>query len=773
MSGHSVWHFTLVGAMAASVIAALMYWVTDAQSGAAERARRARKARLVFVGGLVLLAVATLALLAAFLNHDFSLSYVYGYSSRSLSTGYLVSGVWAGQEGTYLLWALMSAVIGVALAAIAGRGRSSLDEAPVMKFYVLAHTLLLVLLLVASPFKKLAMVPADGAGLNPLLQDPWMVIHPPIVFIGYALYAVPFALAMAALVRQEYQAWVVQALPWTVAAWLFLGAGILIGAKWAYATLGWGGYWGWDPVENASLVPWLTGGALMHTLIMQRERGKMVRTNVVLATVSFLLVLYATFLTRSGVLTDFSVHSFNDLGMSGILVLVMAVVALIALSLIAARWSAMTKSRNYKESYERVVSRDFTFMLTATLFAASAAVTILGTSAPILTGLTGNPSSVGTSFYNITNAPIGFALALVMAVCPHLAWTGASVARLARSIAAPAAFGLVATVAAAMAGARGIWFQLFLFASFSALAGNVLVAVKRFRGGIRKMGGWVAHVGVAFILLGIIATSAYSTTRQVELAIGQEQEVLGWSIKYAAREAVEGIDATAPPTGWRLELSRAGSSRVRTATPYVRPTRQGMLRHPAIVSMLAHDLYISPLDEQTGDGTSGAAHTHQHVLAKGQSVEEGNLRVEFVAFDMSQHMGEGIMVVGATLKLTDVASGAELGVVTPLLGFTSSGKVQEDAYFDASGVRMGFSLTAIDAGAGLAQVLITTDAGDTGGAGGTGETGGAAGSGSVLLEVSNKPFASLLWIGSVLLLLGAAIAVVRRAQEAAALDRQR
>ena len=271
--------------------------------------------------------------------------------SRSLSTGYLVSGLWAGQEGTYLLWALLSAAIGVALAVSSGKpGR--LGESSVMKFYVLAHTLLLVLLLAASPFKKLSFTPADGAGLNPLLQDPWMVIHPPIVFVGYALYAVPFALAMAALARDDYKVWVVQALPLMVAAWLFLGAGILIGAKWAYGTLGWGGYWGWDPVENASLVPWLTGGALMHTLIMQRERGKMVRTNVVLATVSFLLVMYATFLTRSGVLTDFSVHSFSDLGMTGILVVVMAVLALVALYLIALRWGSMTKNRGYAEMYE-------------------------------------------------------------------------------------------------------------------------------------------------------------------------------------------------------------------------------------------------------------------------------------------------------------------------------------------------------------------------------------------------------------------------------------
>jgi cytochrome c-type biogenesis protein CcmF len=800
LAGYSIWHMAIVGAFAASILSTLLYFAADAHGSSGERRGTAKTARMAFACGLVLLAVATLALLAAFLGHDFSLSYVYGYSSRSLSTGYLVSGLWAGQEGTYLLWALLSAAIGVALAVSSGKpGR--LGESSVMKFYVLAHTLLLVLLLAASPFKKLSFTPADGAGLNPLLQDPWMVIHPPIVFVGYALYAVPFALAMAALARDDYKVWVVQALPWMVAAWLFLGAGILIGAKWAYGTLGWGGYWGWDPVENASLVPWLTGGALMHTLIMQRERGKMVRTNVVLATVSFLLVMYATFLTRSGVLTDFSVHSFSDLGMTGILVVVMAVLALVALYLIALRWGSMTKNRGYAETYERVASRDFTFFITATLFAASAAVTLLGTSAPLLTGWTGNPSSVAPSFYNITNAPLGFLLALVMAICPYLAWAGGSVREAAKALVPATVFALVATVVAVIMGASGIWFQLFLFASFMALAGNAIALAKRFRGGIRRMGGWMAHVGVALIFLGIVATSAYSTTVRVELSVGQEREVFGWSVKYVAREELKGIDAMGTPIGWRLAVSKAtdggGSESVRWAVPYVQPTRQGMLRHPAIVSTLSRDLYIAPLEERgvrggtgmgAGGGVSVGSHAHQFTLAKGQSVEDAGLRFEFVGFDMSQHMGEDIMVVGATLKLSDPVTGDELGTVTPLLGFTNTGRVQEPAYFEAPGGGLvAFSLVAIDAGAGRVQVMVSSGAekdsdgagtatGSDGSSGSTGGSGGSAdveeqaaqGWSTVVFEVSNKPFVSLLWIGSILLLAGAAIAVIRRAQEAQA-----
>lgn len=777
---YSSWNYALIGAFAASLIALLLYHASNRARETAERDRRARAATCLVAVEFVLLLAASAALLAAFLRHDFRLAYVTNYSSTSLPTAYLVSGFWAGQEGTFLLWATISGAIGLILAAggtggangiggdrssSAGAGGSmnggSSSWACVMRFYVLVHVALLVLLLRASPFRLLPVAPKDGAGLNPLLQDPWMVIHPPIVFIGYALYAVPFAYAMSALARDDYSGWVKPALAWTVAAWLFLGAGIIIGAKWAYATLGWGGYWGWDPVENASLVPWLAGAALMHTLIVQRESGRMVRTNIVLALASFLLVVYATYLTRSGVLSDFSVHSFSGLGISAFLVGACVLFAGLSLGMLAWRWRSMTANRAYKEPYEKVMSRDFAFFATALLLSASAAIVSLGTSAPLITRLSGSPSAVGAAFYNMTNAPLGFVLMLTLAVCPHLAYGGSEPARIGRAMIVPAVVALALTSMAVALGARGVWFVLFLFAAFLAFAGNLLALAKRARrrGGLRTVGGFAAHLGIALILVGVIATSAYSSSVTLTVRVGEEREVFGWRVRYEEREEFVAAGDSRPSVAWHLRVLRpgsdvdAGSAGIIAARPYMRPTAQGMLRHPAIVSSPTGDLYISPLDEDTSElGWNGL---RELALKKGETAESAGLTVKFVGFDMSQHLGEDAMAVGAVLEVWDISSGQALGSVMPVLGFGAGGQLQTDALLDVDSRSVAFRLVSIDAGAGLAVIRMGEP---------LPEDEAQAGLGSVTLEISTKPFAGLLWVGAVLLLAGTALALVRRAR---------
>jgi len=794
LTTYSSWNYALVSAFVASCFSLALYFASGNARTAAARERQVLLARRLFAVEFILLLAASAALFSAFLTHDFRLAYVANYSSKGLSVFYLISGFWAGQEGTFLLWATVSGAIGLVLAAsakdIASGTRTGSDsrvssaspspavsaEASVMRFYVLVHVVLMVLLLRATPFRLLPVVPADGAGLNPLLQDPWMVIHPPIVFIGYALYAVPFAYAISALARDEYSEWARPALAWTVAAWLFLGAGIIIGAKWAYATLGWGGYWGWDPVENASLVPWLSGAALMHTLIVQRERGRMVRTNIVLAIASFLLIVYATFLTRSGVLSDFSVHSFASLGLSSYLVAACVLFAALSLGMLVWRWRSMTSKRNYREPYDQTVSRDFAFFLTALLFVASAAIVSLGTSAPLLTSFSGNPSSVGQAFYNMTNAPLGFLLMLTVAVCPHLAYGASTPAQAGKAMLIPAIAAVVLTAVAVLLGATGAWFVLFLFAAFMAFASNLAVLIKRVRGrmSLRVMGGFVAHLGVALILIGVITTSAYNRTETLSLQAGEEHAVLGWKIAYVLRDEFETEGSSRPSVAWNLDVSKTGSDTAIAARPYMSPTNQGMLRHPAIVSTFASDLYISPLQEDAPRESSWADNAKEFSLHKGEQVEVDGLAVRFVGFDMSRHLGENVMAVGATLETTDISSGRALGTVTPVLGFAAGGQVQTDALIDldsadavdsgdtAGSQSVAFRLTSIDAGSGVAvlrmgRLLPEYEA-----------QANRSNQSSVTLEISVKPFASLLWVGAVLLLVGTAVAVVRRAQDASA-----
>ncbi|HYN22001.1 MAG TPA: cytochrome c biogenesis protein CcsA, partial [Thermoanaerobaculia bacterium] len=296
-----------------------------------------RFARLSYNFFAVSMVLTSAVLLLLLMLRDFRIEYVSQYSGLDLPAHYQLAAFWAGQKGSFLIWLLWGSLLGVLIKKAAGK-----DEPAVMGVYTLTLMGLLFILVRENPFVMLKEAPLDGAGLNPLLQDDWMVIHPPIMFIGYAAAAIPFAFAMAALWRRDYDNWAARAFPWALGGFLVLGCAILMGGYWAYKTLGWGGYWGWDPVENASLIPWLFGTVLIHGLHMERTRGRYRRANYVLAALVYLSVLYGTFLTRSGVLADFSVHSFVDLGISGWLIALMGGFFALSVWLLATRLPKVT-----------------------------------------------------------------------------------------------------------------------------------------------------------------------------------------------------------------------------------------------------------------------------------------------------------------------------------------------------------------------------------------------------------------------------------------------
>jgi cytochrome c-type biogenesis protein CcmF len=290
----------------------------------------ARRLYYAFTFSIVLSSV---LLMSRLLSHDFRVSYVASYSGRDLPVYYLFSTFWAGQEGSFLLWLFWGSLIGLFVLKSAKE-----QEAPVMIVNVASFIGIVAILVKQSPFRFLAETPADGQGLNPLLQDPWMVIHPPVMFAGFASLSVPFAFAIAALWRKRWDGWVIRAMPWALFTFITLGTAILMGGYWAYKTLGWGGYWGWDPVENTSLVPWLFTAALVHGMFLQKARPRHRKVNLVLAVLAYACILYGTFLTRSGVLADFSVHSFVDLGITGWLVGLITVFLGGGAALLAWRW---------------------------------------------------------------------------------------------------------------------------------------------------------------------------------------------------------------------------------------------------------------------------------------------------------------------------------------------------------------------------------------------------------------------------------------------------
>jgi len=541
--------FSLILAFVFLVISALFYLrLASGHTGSLKAARISYYLLAIFV------TLASVYLFSLFLGDRFEYGYVAGYSSADLSWLLKVSAFWAGQEGTFLLWLWFASLLGFWVMKKA-RGR----EGWVMFFYLLCQLFLFVMIFVKSPFAKLPFSPPEGRGLNPLLQSFWMVIHPPIVFVGYAALAIPFSFALSALVTDEYKGWVKTTFPWVIFSALTLGVGIFIGGYWAYETLGWGGYWGWDPVENASLIPWLFSLALLHGMLIESSKGSLRKTNLFLAIFCFLLILYGTFLTRSGVLADFSVHSFGDLGINNYLIFFLGIFTVSSLGLL------LYRSRGIAAPFfsKRVLSRQFAVFLTLLFLCLSGVLILLGTSAPILTRLFGQASAVQIDYYVNTHLPIAIALGLLLAFCPLLGWSGTPFSETVRSILPPLIAALLVAAAAFVLKVKETKLLLLLFTSLLAAFVNVQVLVSRLRESWARLGGYLAHFGLALMLIGIITSSGYNSSEKVAIPEGRTKSALGHELTFQKVRELSPKQAeikvwSGPP------LSRSTSSRIST-----------------------------------------------------------------------------------------------------------------------------------------------------------------------------------------------------------------
>lgn len=420
--------------------------------------------RLLKIFGIVTAAAVTAASLYLWFlifTNDFSVGYVAAYSSTRLPALYKISAFWAGQQGSFLLWLLIHSLVGAAL--ILKR-----TAATALAVYFLLEILLIILTAVSNPFAANPAEVSEGVGLNPLLQDPWMAIHPPVLFVGYALLAVPFSLSLGALLKSAAaKSWLEPARMWTLTAWSFLGAGIFIGGYWAYKVLGWGGYWAWDPVENSSLVPWLLSAVLLHLINLARKKSAVLPVAHIAAVFTYSLVIYGTFLTRSGILGDFSVHSFagSEIGLA--IALVNAAVLIGGLVII------FLKAKDFPQGkmYESFSDSAFVILLGCLLIIFVAAIVWLGMSMPLLTRLLENPAAVDESFYVKSTAPIAAALVALI---------------------------------------------IFSFIKF---------------GRMISFGGKVAHAGFILGLAAVVISSSGETVT-AELANGAETEIVGHKIIY-------------------------------------------------------------------------------------------------------------------------------------------------------------------------------------------------------------------------------------------------
>ena len=507
--------------------------------------RLGETARKAGIAVFIATTAASLALVVAAFGNDFSLAYILDHSNRDLPIQYKFAALWSGQEGSLLFWTWLLSAYGMVL-----RLRHKVDP------WLVAHASVIVmavqiffLLLVnqaARPFTLVTgPIPADGHGLNPLLQYPEMIIHPPMLYLGYVGTTVPFAFGLAALItKYPGEKWIHITRRWTMVGWLFLTCGIFLGQHWAYAVLGWGGYWGWDPVENASLLPWLTGTAFLHSVRMQEKRGMMKMWNMWLIFATFLLSIFGTFLTRSGVVS--SVHAFAQSGIGPWFTVFLAIIFATCVFFFAKNRSHL-QTEHHLESF---VSRESSFMFNNVLLLVSCFAVLWGTLFPVLSEwVQGHKITVGPPFFNKVNVPIALFLMLLTGVGPLLAWRKTSLESLKRNFLIPALIALACAIGLIVGGMQP-WADVANLYSVMAISLSVLVAAtilsEFWRGGrviarhnnsnvfagmvqltrrnTRRYGGYVVHMGVVFVMIGY-AGAAFNQTAEQELATNDRMQI--------------------------------------------------------------------------------------------------------------------------------------------------------------------------------------------------------------------------------------------------------
>jgi len=552
----------------------------------------------------LLLGVASAALLQALLGRDFGNAYVASYTSRDLGFWYTVSAFWAGQAGSLLLWAVMLA--GFAAIVVWRRGHHR-ELLPYVVATLMGTSAFFTGLLtfVSSPFARLAFAPSEGAGLNPLLQNPGMFFHPPTQYLGYVGFAVPFAFAIGALATGRLDdEWIRATRRWTLLSWFFLSWGIIFGMMWAYVELGWGGYWAWDPVENASLMPWLTATAFLHSVMIQEKRDMLKVWNLTLIILTFALSIFGTFLTRSGVLS--SVHSFALSSLGPLFFVFILLVLGVSIILLIARLPALRSAAEL----DSVISRESSFLFNNLILVGATFSVFLGTVFPILSeAVRGVKISVGPPFFNQVNVPIGLALLFLMGVCPLLAWRKASPRNLGRHFLVPGALGVCSALVLRALGMTHplalLAFSLCLFVTAAILQDfhrgamvrrshgepYALAAVRLVARNHRRYGGYVVHLGMILLFAGI-AGGAFSTERAVVLRRGETVAINQYLLRYEGASTYPTRDALV--TAATLTVFNSGQP-VAVLTPQrnIHRTHEDQpMTEVAIRSTWREDLYV-------------------------------------------------------------------------------------------------------------------------------------------------------------------------------------
>jgi cytochrome c-type biogenesis protein CcmF len=535
---------------------------------------------LILIGAVM----AAAAMERALLTHDFSMKYVAEHGSRTTSTFFTVTTMWSALEGSIILWTLILAGY---IAAVAIKYRDRVDDPLVgwamLVTFVVAAFFFLLMVGPANPFRTLSgAIPTDGPGPNPLLQNhPLVAVHPPLLYLGFVGFTVPFAFAIASLITGRVgEGWLLETRRWTLFAWAFLTIGIVLGAWWSYEVLGWGGFWAWDPVENASFLPWLTGTAYLHSVMVQERRGMLRLWNLSLLLATFSLTILGTFLTRSGVLD--SVHSFTASAIGPTILAFFGLVVAVTIGLIAWRGDRLRSPG----AIDSPVSREGAFLINNLLFAAFAFVVLLGTVFPLLAeAINGQRISVGEPYFNRMTMPIVVALLFMMAIAPVLPWRKASGELLRHRLQWPAWIAVTTVVLCVVFGVRGLnpllVFGLGAFAAASA-GRQLIIATRRqgWRGLVgRANGGMIVHIGVVVIAVAFAASHSFAHRTEVSLTAGQSHVLAGHTVTYLGTSQVshpnrQSVEAKVRIDGkvYRPAISQYVGGGSAIGTPSVRST---------------------------------------------------------------------------------------------------------------------------------------------------------------------------------------------------------
>ncbi len=762
--------------------------------------------RIAYHGMAVLVIAASVFLWYAILTHQYQYEYIYSYSDnalRNLGIFHLASAFWGGQQGSFMLWLLLTTIVGIILQSYASK-RGDL-EPRVMAVFTLATTFLLVMVSpwFKNPFEYIWMTPTfikvehlnsqffslpfiqqfyftdqstnqafiqinkefvsllsqagvsvnqfiiDGKGLNPQLLNFWMQIHPPILFTGFSMATVPFAFAIAALMKNDYRSWVSQAFPWMLAGMGILGLGIMLGGYWAYEMLGWGGYWAWDPVENSSLIPWLVGVAGIHTLLVQKRSqvkggiGKYAKTNLMLCILTYVLVLYSTFLTRSGVLGDASVHSFVDPGMIVylFLILFMGTFILLGFGMIVFRWK--TLNENIKDE-ESILSRELALFTAMIVLIASAIIVLVGTSAPIF------GKSVDTFFYDEMHLPLAIIIMFLNGISLLIKWQRSELNELIKKTLFAAAGSILFTILLiVVGGVHEIMIILLSLTTAFSLFVNLDIAIKIVKGNMKMLGAYVAHIGIGLFLLGVIGSAVYSKEMNVDLVKGKPVNAFGYEMTFTEYYPIENNTKYA----FNVNVKKGNSEYKVTPVMYLSDFNNSLMREPAILTLLTKDIYLSPLGYDDGRSNQSGGKTVTVSLGSEINYEDAIIKYhDFIKPDMTAMMSGGDVQMGTKLIITKDGKSYE---ISPMINIRSGQFEYTPAEVKEANLRI--EVRKIEQSNKDADLIISNI---------NGESSEANQSNEVLsVAASIKPFVSLVWIGVLIMVFGFFISMTRRLQD--------